>query len=240
MRKFIVVPTIGAVTVAALVVASEAGAQGQKISQAEREVRQTLEDYTAAYGANNLDKYFSYFADDMTTWWNNLGRRDEPTPKKRYMELYPETVKKTGGYTGCKLEDLRIKVGASGDAAVGSYKQICGRKNPTPGREAITYWMGGRHHRRPAAGVHVHTPAGRLLSREFVSAVARANPVRGAHGHPVHAHTLGMACHRESLTSWASRSCWARLPCGTCACSEWRKPSRLPPFIVSFRSRFSG
>ena len=150
--------TIGVLLVGTLVIASDAFAQQPNIAQAEKEVRQTLEAYTAAYGANDLPKYFSYFADDMTTWWNNRGRRDEPTPKKRYTELYPETMKRTGGYTGCRLEDLRIKVGPSGDAAVGSYKQICGRKNPTPGRKSITYWMSSTMFKRPEGWkiVHLH------------------------------------------------------------------------------------
>ena len=67
--------------------------------------------YAAAYGANDLDRYFSFFADDMTVWWGTQGRLDDPTPKARYMKTWPDSVKAGGGYHSCELADLRIQAG---------------------------------------------------------------------------------------------------------------------------------
>ena len=50
-------------------------------------VRDTITRLVRAYGANDLDTYFSFFADDMTVWWNTDGRYDRPTPKAAYVKL---------------------------------------------------------------------------------------------------------------------------------------------------------
>src|SRR3546814_830067 len=44
----------------------------------ETEVRNFIEQYNADYGANDLDKYFTSFAPDLTQWWPS-GRVDLQT-----------------------------------------------------------------------------------------------------------------------------------------------------------------
>ena len=128
--------SIAVLAVAALVVGVAARAeQNQGTAAAEREMREAITQFGTSYGANDLDKYFSFMADDMTAWWGTRGRNESPTPKAQYMKTWPDNVKTTGGYEGCKLNDLRVQVGPSGDAGVGSYILDCIRKNPPQGQK---------------------------------------------------------------------------------------------------------
>jgi ketosteroid isomerase-like protein len=105
----------------------------QDAAAADQAVRETVARLVAAYGENDLDTYFSFFADDMTVWWGTSGRNDRPTPKAQYVKSWPEFVKKTGGHETCRLADLRIQVGPSADAAVSSYELSCVFRKPPPG-----------------------------------------------------------------------------------------------------------
>ena len=128
--------SIAALVVAALVMGIAARAeQNQNTAAAEREMRDAITQFGTAYGANDLDKYFSFMADDMTAWWGTRGRNENPSPKAQYMKTWPDNVKNTGGYEGCKLNDLRVQVGPSGDAGVGSYILDCIRKTPPAGQK---------------------------------------------------------------------------------------------------------
>ena len=114
----------------------------QQNAAAEKDLRETIIQFGTAYGNNDLDKYFSYMDDNFDAWWGNRGRNENPTPKAQYMATWPNNVKQTGGYTGCKLNDLRVQVGPSGDAGVGSYILECIRKNPPAGQQPpISYEM---------------------------------------------------------------------------------------------------
>lgn len=97
----------------------------QNPAAAEGEVRDTITKLVSAYGSNDLDTYFSFFADDMTVWWGTDGRYGEPTPKAAYVKSWPEFVKKTGGHESCRIADLRIQVAPGADAAVTSYELTC-------------------------------------------------------------------------------------------------------------------
>ena len=105
----------------------------QDVAAAEKDVRETTTRLVAAYGENDLDTYFSFFADDMTVWWGTSGRNDRPTPKAHYVKSWPEFVKRTGGHDTCRLADLRIQVGPGDQAAVSSYELSCVFKKPPPG-----------------------------------------------------------------------------------------------------------
>ena len=121
---------------------SDLGAQQDRAAAAETEVRDTISRLVNAYGANDLDTYFSFFADDMTVWWGVEGRNDRPTPKDAYVRSWPNFVKKTGGHESCRSADVRIQVAPSADAAVSSYELTCIFKTAPSGssREA-TYEM---------------------------------------------------------------------------------------------------
>jgi ketosteroid isomerase-like protein len=135
---------------------SHAHAQ-QNVAAAEKEVRDTMSRYVAAYGSNDLDTYFRFFADDMTAWWGTRGRNDNPTPKAEYMNSWPGYVKKNGGYESCKFDDLRIQMSPGADAAVSSYELECIRRNPPAGQQPlITYEMTAVLFKRAADWKIVH------------------------------------------------------------------------------------
>jgi ketosteroid isomerase-like protein len=114
----------------------------QNPSAAEAAVRDTITRLVSAYAANDLDTYFSFFADDMTVWWNTDGRYDRPTPKSAYVKSWPEFVKKTGGHESCHTADLRIQAAPAGVAAVASYELTCVFKTaPAGGSRDETYQM---------------------------------------------------------------------------------------------------
>jgi ketosteroid isomerase-like protein len=129
----------------------------QNAAAAEGAVRDTITRLVDAYGANDLDTYFSFFADDMTVWWNADGRYDRPTPKAAYVKSWPEFVKKTGGHESCHTTDLRIQVGPSGDAAVASYALTCLFKTaPSGSSREETYEMTSVLFRRTPGWQVVH------------------------------------------------------------------------------------
>jgi ketosteroid isomerase-like protein len=141
MRTLLSVRTIAVLIVGILFITPDARAQ-KGVAAAEKEVREVMRQYAAAYGSNDLDKYFAFFADDMTAWWGTNGRNDNPTPKAQYQKTYPDSVKKSGGYESCKLDDERVQVSPGADAAIASYKLECIRRNPPPGQQPpVTYQM---------------------------------------------------------------------------------------------------
>jgi len=85
-------------------------------ANAEQEVRAFEEQANAAYEANDLAKYFSFYADDFSQFLPE-GRSDLAAYRKEWT-----------GYIGAgnkvqkvKLSDMKIQVGPSGDTAVASY-----------------------------------------------------------------------------------------------------------------------
>ena len=119
------------------------GAMTGKVQQtpaaqkAEAEVRAALMDFAASYGKNDVEKYFSYYADDLITWWPG-GRRME---KETYHKSWAENVAKGGGNTTAEVTDLKIHVAPSGDAAVTSYLLKVQIKNGPPTRQTAEYQM---------------------------------------------------------------------------------------------------
>jgi ketosteroid isomerase-like protein len=83
---------------------------------AEEEVREVERQVNAEYEANNLPKYFSYYADDFTQYLPE-GRSDLPAYKKEWTEYIGSGNK----IVKVELSDLHIQVGPSGDTAVASY-----------------------------------------------------------------------------------------------------------------------
>lgn len=82
----------------------------------EQEVRDVEKQANAAYEANDLQKYFSFYADDFTQYLPE-GRSDLAAYKKEW-----------SGYIGegnriqkVTLSDMHVQLGPSGDSAVASY-----------------------------------------------------------------------------------------------------------------------
>ena len=82
----------------------------------EQEIRDIEQRANAAYEANDLPKYFSFYADDFTQYLPE-GRSDLPAYKKEWTEYIGEgnRVEKV------QLSDMHVQTGPSGDTAVASY-----------------------------------------------------------------------------------------------------------------------
>jgi ketosteroid isomerase-like protein len=73
-------------------------------------------EFNAAYGANDLDKYFSYYSDEAILWFPE-GRTDVPGYKKEWTQF----VNSGGKIVACTLSDMQIRFSPQGDAAIASY-----------------------------------------------------------------------------------------------------------------------
>ena len=85
-------------------------------ASAEQEIRDFEKRANAAYEANDLAKYFSFYADDFTQYLPE-GRTDLAAYKKEWTEYIGEgnRVEKV------ELSDMHVQIGPSGDTAVASY-----------------------------------------------------------------------------------------------------------------------
>jgi ketosteroid isomerase-like protein len=84
--------------------------------QVEEEIRRLEIAFNGAYERNDLAEYFSYYADDVTQWFES-GRVDLADYKKSWYEL----INGGGGVEKNALSDLRVQVDPSGDTAVATY-----------------------------------------------------------------------------------------------------------------------
>lgn len=112
------------VLAAAFAVAASASAQGN-IAAAEKEVRKVIADYNAAYGRNDLDTYFSYFAPDLTQWFPS-GRVD----LKSYRESWTKSVKEGNVLDKAEVLDLQVQINPAADAGVATYILRVTSRNP--------------------------------------------------------------------------------------------------------------
>jgi ketosteroid isomerase-like protein len=110
-RKRVIGGAVGFVFVAFFLIRVGSGA-----SSPEQEVRDLEQRANAAYEANDLPKYFSFYSDDFTQYLPE-GRTDLPAYKKEWSEYIAggNRVEKVG------LSDMHVQVGPSGDTAVASY-----------------------------------------------------------------------------------------------------------------------
>jgi ketosteroid isomerase-like protein len=74
------------------------------------------EDFNSAYAANDLDKYFGYYAGDAILWFQD-GRTDIPSYKKEWTEFIKSGARIQSGTTS----DMHIRFSPQGDAAIASY-----------------------------------------------------------------------------------------------------------------------
>ena len=80
------------------------------------EIGKLEQEMNDAYAANDLPKYFGYYAHDLTQWLPE-GRTDLPAYRKSWTAYIGAGAK----IRSVKLSDLHIQVDPSGDAAVASY-----------------------------------------------------------------------------------------------------------------------
>jgi ketosteroid isomerase-like protein len=94
----------------------------------ERDITHLEQDCNNAYAANDLEKYFSYYADDMVAIFYNA-RTNLPD----YRKFWTENVRSGNPVLAVKITDLVVRVSPAGDSAVASY-QIHVRNGHADGR----------------------------------------------------------------------------------------------------------
>ncbi len=82
----------------------------------EQEIARLEKDCNDAYAANNLPKYFSYYADDAVLIFIN-----ERTTVPVYRKMWTEEIK-TKPLESVKLADMVIRVMPAADTAIASYQ----------------------------------------------------------------------------------------------------------------------
>jgi ketosteroid isomerase-like protein len=82
----------------------------------EQEIARLEKDCNDAYAANNLPKYFSYYADDAVLIFIN-----ERTTVPAYRKMWTEEIK-TKPLESVKLADMVIRVMPAADTAIASYR----------------------------------------------------------------------------------------------------------------------
>jgi ketosteroid isomerase-like protein len=82
----------------------------------EAEIGRLEVEFNGAYERNELDKYFSYYADDVTMWFPT-GRETLDGYKKDWYAL----IKGGGGVEKNAISDMKVQMGPSGDTAIATY-----------------------------------------------------------------------------------------------------------------------
>lgn len=116
---------IGLLTGAVIYIGSAFAQQTHKA--AEQEVTAAVQAIVAAYGGGpaTLEKYFSYYADDMSVL-HQRGRWS----KDSYYKMWSALNAKGGGVASARIEDLQVQVSPLGDAAVTTYEMPVTEKFP--------------------------------------------------------------------------------------------------------------
>lgn len=82
----------------------------------EKEIEDKVIVFNRAYERNELEEYFSHYADDLTLWFES-GRVSLPEYKKSWYQL----IENGGGVEKNQVSDLRVQVGPSQDTAIATY-----------------------------------------------------------------------------------------------------------------------
>ena len=93
-------------------------------ADAEREIMRLEKECNDAYAANDLPKYFSYYADDAVLIFYN-----ERTTVPAYHKMWTESIK-TMPIASVKLGDMMVRVMPAGDTAIASYQIEVRTKHP--------------------------------------------------------------------------------------------------------------
>jgi len=132
MRRHAILPMSALlILVAALAAAcsppAPAGSQAPAVSreQALAEIRAFVESFNATYAANDLDTYWTYYAPEMTQFYEQ-GRLDLPD----YKTYWTRFIADGNRMVEVRLEDLVIHLGPSNDAAVAHYRIFTRASHP--------------------------------------------------------------------------------------------------------------
>jgi ketosteroid isomerase-like protein len=100
-----------------LLVAALPTARAAAPGAADKEIARLEQGFNDAYGANELDKYFGYYADDLVAIFPE-GR----TSLAAYRKEWTEFVRAGNRLESARLSDLVIRVAPAADSAVASYQ----------------------------------------------------------------------------------------------------------------------
>jgi ketosteroid isomerase-like protein len=92
------------------------------------QIRRLEGEVNAAYAANDLPTYFTFYADDLRALFP-----DGPTTLPAYKSSWSAFIKGGGAIAGFDYSDLTVQVGPSGDAAVASYQASVRTRVPGKG-----------------------------------------------------------------------------------------------------------
>jgi ketosteroid isomerase-like protein len=90
-----------------------------------QEIRQLEVDINAAYAANDLPRYFAYYADDFRGMFP-----EGPTTLPAYRTMWTDFIKSGGAILSFTYTELQVQVSPGADAAVASYRASVKTKNP--------------------------------------------------------------------------------------------------------------
>lgn len=88
----------------------------------------------AAYAANDLPTYFTYYAEDLRALFP-----EGPTTLPAYKADWIAFIKSGGAILSFKDSDMRVQVSPKGDAAVASYLAAVTTRTPGKGDVSTTY-----------------------------------------------------------------------------------------------------
>jgi ketosteroid isomerase-like protein len=94
-------------------------------AEPEQEIRQLEADINAAYAANDLPKYFAYYADDFRGLFP-----EGPTTLAEYRKEWTDFIHSGGAIQSFTYTQLQVQVSPGADAAVASYRASVKTKNP--------------------------------------------------------------------------------------------------------------
>src|SRR5262245_53734887 len=106
-----------------------------------KEIEEIEAVFNGAYERNDLDAYYSYFADDVTMWFES-GRVNLADYKRDSYAL----IKAGGGVEKCVLSDIRVQVSPGGDVTIATYvldvltRQTDGTKTKEKGWETDVWF----------------------------------------------------------------------------------------------------
>jgi ketosteroid isomerase-like protein len=86
-------------------------------ASANADILKLEQQFNAAYAANDLPAYFSFYADDAILWFPE-GRTDLPS----YKESWTKSVAAGDKIQSAAFSDFHVKLSPSGDTAVASYQ----------------------------------------------------------------------------------------------------------------------
>ncbi len=108
------------------------GSQNGDVSE---EIRDLVIEFNEAYERNDLDEYFSYYADDLTLWLES-GR----VTLGQYKTDWYALIEGGGSVESNELSDIRVQVGPDGKTAVVTYVVTVVTRSPEGKRTKEQAW----------------------------------------------------------------------------------------------------